>query len=673
MAPRKKRAFEHKLGVIVPAVAQTVQKKENGRRNVRGKRGGLKDMPSMPLDILMEILCLLEPRDLLNLARTSKPFRDLLMNRNSASIWKAARVNVDGFPDCPAHLSEPAYAFLAFFPYCHSCLKPNVQTIHWEFGKRYCRSCLQANTFSSKGWRYDDNHTWALSFSDADIFAKVSVNSRTEVYHRPELDKIKSVRERLRDDPKTWDAYMEEQRARVRAVKDHTALCHAWSQRRAANRSAELQDTREQRLASIVAKLRELGWGEELDRLAAQGYYPLCDNAHVKLSKPLTNRGWLKIKGELVILKRLKLLKSVVIGARSAQPKRTAADECKPRCRDLAMMPEVRRALEVPNDVAVTEQTLQAVVLMLPALEERWQRERRAELVRMLQESGVEAQDGVELLDLAAAVFESKECGQFLHYPHLLMRESTLALYDKAEYQYMNYYRCVYEACGRTHSWAQSSYCVAPKLDRVRALIELCGKDVKVATQSDMDNAGLKLVYDEPVYGAKVMSWRRAIKDMNTYAGFDIGRWRVATDADKAAVKEREDEQRERVQRSNMRHGNYRCAYCGISPVELTSIHSFHVMDIFGAASSKLVHHIKTEHGVEQPTLQRGDYYLYPDGESELAPIRIQERRVYDTFGLGIEYVCDGFDSDDLYGYGDSYDSYDNSEDDEREDFDYFY
>lgn len=82
---------------------------------------------------------------------------------------------------------------------------------------------------------------------------------------------------------------------------------------------------------------------------------------------------------------------------------------------------------------------------------------------------------------------------------------------------------------------------------------------------------------------------------MNTYAGFDIGRWRVATDADKAAVKEREDEQRERVQRSNMRHGNYRCAYCGISPVELTSIHSFHVMDIFGAASSKLVHHIKTE------------------------------------------------------------------------------
>lgn len=55
MPPRKKRALELKPGDDVSAVAQTVQKKENGRRNVRGKRGGLKDMLSMPLDVLMEV------------------------------------------------------------------------------------------------------------------------------------------------------------------------------------------------------------------------------------------------------------------------------------------------------------------------------------------------------------------------------------------------------------------------------------------------------------------------------------------------------------------------------------------------------------------------------------------------------------------------------------------
>ena len=34
-------------------------------------------------------------------------------------MWEAARQNVEGLPECPAHLSEPAYANLAFFPYCH--------------------------------------------------------------------------------------------------------------------------------------------------------------------------------------------------------------------------------------------------------------------------------------------------------------------------------------------------------------------------------------------------------------------------------------------------------------------------------------------------------------------------------------------------------------------------
>lgn len=75
--------------------------------------------PCYVLLTAFQILRLLEPRDLLNLARTSKPFRELLMSRSSASMWKAARENVEGLPDCPAHLSEPAYANLCFFPYCH--------------------------------------------------------------------------------------------------------------------------------------------------------------------------------------------------------------------------------------------------------------------------------------------------------------------------------------------------------------------------------------------------------------------------------------------------------------------------------------------------------------------------------------------------------------------------
>lgn len=58
------------------------------------------------------------PMDMLNLARTSKVFRRFLMTRTAVRLWKAARMNVDGLPDCPPHLSEPKYADLVFDTRC---------------------------------------------------------------------------------------------------------------------------------------------------------------------------------------------------------------------------------------------------------------------------------------------------------------------------------------------------------------------------------------------------------------------------------------------------------------------------------------------------------------------------------------------------------------------------
>ncbi|KAF9804692.1 hypothetical protein IEO21_09281 [Rhodonia placenta] len=92
------------------------------RRGPRRRHGFLADLPNMPLDIIQEVLGHLQPRDLLHLARTSKAFRTFLMSRSSAFLWRASRRNVEGLPDCPTHLSEPAYANLAFTSYCFVCL-----------------------------------------------------------------------------------------------------------------------------------------------------------------------------------------------------------------------------------------------------------------------------------------------------------------------------------------------------------------------------------------------------------------------------------------------------------------------------------------------------------------------------------------------------------------------
>ena len=149
-------------------------------RNLRGRRGSLQDLPQMPLDVLymvcftfepsytlftlysFQILSLLDPLDLLHLARTSKDFRNLLMSRSSISLWKVARLNIEGLPDCPPYLSEPAYANLAFDAHCHvriflfnhdlpgltylslkKCLKNGVYEVIWEFRARYCKSCKE--------------------------------------------------------------------------------------------------------------------------------------------------------------------------------------------------------------------------------------------------------------------------------------------------------------------------------------------------------------------------------------------------------------------------------------------------------------------------------------------------------------------------------------------------
>jgi hypothetical protein len=58
--------------------------------------------------------------DLLNLARTTKDLRRILMSRASKSVWKEAFSNVSpaGLPDCPPDLNEPQYAELAFGRNC---------------------------------------------------------------------------------------------------------------------------------------------------------------------------------------------------------------------------------------------------------------------------------------------------------------------------------------------------------------------------------------------------------------------------------------------------------------------------------------------------------------------------------------------------------------------------
>lgn len=70
----------------------------------------------------MQIFSHLLPPDLLNLTRTTKALRGLLMHRDSTTVWKSARENLDNqdlYKGPSKNMSEPAYARLVFDTHCY--------------------------------------------------------------------------------------------------------------------------------------------------------------------------------------------------------------------------------------------------------------------------------------------------------------------------------------------------------------------------------------------------------------------------------------------------------------------------------------------------------------------------------------------------------------------------
>ena len=57
----------------------------------KGKRGQLKIVTELPYDVLLEVFSELEPFDLLQLSRTTKVLRAIILDNNTAFIWKRVR------------------------------------------------------------------------------------------------------------------------------------------------------------------------------------------------------------------------------------------------------------------------------------------------------------------------------------------------------------------------------------------------------------------------------------------------------------------------------------------------------------------------------------------------------------------------------------------------------
>ncbi|CAE6506851.1 unnamed protein product [Rhizoctonia solani] len=120
-----------------------------GSLSKKNKNVFLSGLLKLPIELFTRIMHDLRPIDILTLSRTCKPFRNILMRRSSASIWKRAAENLPyDLPPCPPWLDMPQYISVVYTNACSACggkASPKKSKGDLEFHPillvRLCKTC----------------------------------------------------------------------------------------------------------------------------------------------------------------------------------------------------------------------------------------------------------------------------------------------------------------------------------------------------------------------------------------------------------------------------------------------------------------------------------------------------------------------------------------------------
>ncbi|KAI0714186.1 hypothetical protein C8T65DRAFT_772641 [Cerioporus squamosus] len=277
------------------------------RRGRRRKNPWLTDLPNLPIDVLIEIFGCLHPKDLLSFVRSCKDFCRFLLHPKHDFIWRKAREQVEGMPDCPPFLSERAYAHVAFSWYCHGCAKKNIPDVFWPWFARYCSTCLPDVRYGrktviaplkeiDKSLTRDDGHCKLFNVVNP---TEGSNSAKCNQFQRVQVEQF--AREWA--EAKTKEArneLLKKQRALVKERNDHAKLCAKWYSKKTIDRYIVLERVRLERLWDTIDKLKVEGWGPEIEWLDKSRAYYLDSRPDIWQATKLTDRAFQKILARLL-------------------------------------------------------------------------------------------------------------------------------------------------------------------------------------------------------------------------------------------------------------------------------------------------------------------------------------------------------------------------------------
>ncbi|TFK33815.1 hypothetical protein BDQ12DRAFT_738566 [Crucibulum laeve] len=620
--PPRKRA----RGSKQPAQKKAPAKKAAYSSRGKGKQRDLSLLPTMPMDIVFEILSSLPPKDLISVSRTTKSFREMLLSRQATTIWKNALEAADA-PECPDDCSEPQWAALLFELPCNNCGNRNALLIDFALRRRLCKPCKRNHLVAALMYIRDyptvDKEMFEyLPFTNAG--GRVHTRHTTKYYWTADVDGMKEKWDKYKEDianevsdaQDKFAAFKEERKTFIEGVMDHANMCMKWKRDSANSLVQARTERRERRSLELYNRLTGLGH-EEADISASLTFNdldkttPITDKNWVRLGTDLENRIHqnravrLRRERNAVICSRMQIVDTYLL---TPHLNTLPARECpyQPSLYDICEFPQLTELINAPNEAAFTAQNVldvkDEVITSIPD----WIKARKEEL-RSLLPSDDAHDPSVDRLSLVTSVFDCASDEGICH------QRCTLISWDAVGAHHCTSIKLVPSASFSMHrTWSCKTNIVydTKSSSAVKCFVLLAGLDPHTATSSDLDRKDMRFMcrtctpsyywkHGQQVYGRQVYNWYEAIDHAcvsHSMGGnpVDIKDWEVLPEKDRAMVNELEAKELDR--RDTFR---WACSHCTGDQSESLKVYN------------TVAAHLRTSHNVTDPQ-ESIDVFLYP-------------------------------------------------------------
>ncbi|KAF9466241.1 hypothetical protein BDZ94DRAFT_1251484 [Collybia nuda] len=588
-------------------------------KRIHGGRGTLEGLIGMPLDVLFEIFGHLNPLDVLYLARTTKPLRDVLMRRSAMSVWKRALANVNGLPECPSDLAEPQWASLVFDTLCHYCWKTNTTNIVWMNRTRCCKKC--SAEYFSDSLQYSDlpRELVPTSTINTGTWLRQQYCLRTASIYNDEFAKLSGQEK---------EAWCAAKRTEMQTRRKHAELCEAWNQ----SRTAELEANRKRRYIRIKLKLIELGWGDEIKKMKSN---KLTHHKLVRQNKELTECSWADIRPTLIALMEEIKAERLTVERRNAQTCRQQIlsriyeefvasqplHSIIPGLADFVMINKFKTIIEdTPVEEEVTPEHFQGAMSELASLIDGWRQTKNRELLEMMKVSLDIGSDAPQsMLNLATTFFYCTSCKAEVQHPRILIHACTTSLRysEDASSKYFYDLGCEpWNFGGKRVLFHHVAYTTS------RSILKSCGYNPDIVTAQEIQDANPFiecLDCSNEKQGRLIMRWPQAVSHSISHQRCEGGCGQKGSDAHMpemrlASLDEEDTELAVKLEEaSRTSTSNYAALWSCVRCKKKTNLNN-------------LRNHIRlTKNQVTEPE-EAKDYVRHLDAPGHPQPVRIKPR-----------------------------------------------